>query len=418
MFSIRLGVIDMAKYCGYMGRVILLDLSARKAENYIWTDRDRELYIGGKAMASKIMYDNFTGEEDPLGPDNLLIIATGPLNGSFLPSTSRFDVSGLSPLTGITASSNCGGDFGLWLKKAGIDALILHGRCESPTWIEIDEGEIRLHDASALSGLRTGETQRELRRLFSESKGKPSRCGTLCIGPAGENYVNFASVFANGHSTGRAGFGAVLGWKNLKAIRIKGEGKLPLCDEERVRALSRAWAASLRETRREEGDNCCTACPLHCARQGRGEDPLSDALGMDAIAAGRAAERFAGSGLSREELFNAMAHGRIDVNERRSGERENKLKSGKRRKGSFEAVLRAFELPDDEESALFCRRFTEAVSVSGQCMFTLKALRKGELPMLDMLQAVTGKPYTLEDFLAMGEESLRLERELKARFEK
>ena len=93
------------------------------------------------------------------------------------------------------------------------------------------------------------------------------------------------------------------------------------------------------------------------------------------------------------------------------------VKSGKRRKGSFESVLRAFDLPDGEEAERFCRDFTEAVSVSGQCMFTLKALKKGELPMLEMLRAVTGRDYTTEDFLAIGAGSRELERELRARFE-
>ena len=394
------------EHWGYMGKILEVDLSRETVRTLPLPSA-----LSGRALAAQLMLESLSGGEGALSEENVVVIATALLTLTGAPASARFDIASLSPRDGCPAIANCGGALGLMLRRAGYDALLLRGRCRGLRLLEIDNGYVNFCDAESLRGVETDRCTDLL------SKEKPGSA-VLCIGPAGENYVNFASVFANGHSTGRAGFGAVLGWKNLKAIRIKGEGKLPLCDEERVRALSCAWAASLREARREEGDNCCTACPLHCARQGRGEDPLLDALGMDAIAAGRAAERFAGCGLSREELFTAMAHGRIDVNERRSGERENKLKSGKRRKGSFEAVLRAFELPDDEESALFCRRFTEAVSVSGQCMFTLKALKKGELPMLDMLQAVTGKPYTLEDFVAMGEESLRLERELKARFEK
>lgn len=237
----------MSKYSGYMGRVVWLELGSGEVRDYPWTDADREKYIGGKAMASKIMYDNFTGQEDPLGPENLLIIATGPLTGSFLPSTSRFDVSGLSPLTGITASSNCGGDFGLYLKKAGIDALILHGRCESPMWIAIDEGEISLRDASALTGLRTGETQRELSRLFSEYKGKKTRCGTLCIGPAGENLVRYACLVSGERAAGRTGLGAVLGSKNIKGLVASGSRETVLRDREETLAITKKWTAGIKK---------------------------------------------------------------------------------------------------------------------------------------------------------------------------
>ena len=98
----------MTNYCGYMGKVQLLDLSTHTVKDYLWTDAAREKYIGGKAMASKILYDNLTGRETPLGEDNLIVIAAGPLTGTGAPSSNRFDISSLSPLTGITASSNCG----------------------------------------------------------------------------------------------------------------------------------------------------------------------------------------------------------------------------------------------------------------------------------------------------------------------
>ena len=93
------GVIILTGYCGYMGKVLVLDLTTKKTENFIWTDLDREKYIGGKAMASKILYDNLTGTEKPFDPENLIVIATGPLTGTGAPSSNRFDISSLSPLT-------------------------------------------------------------------------------------------------------------------------------------------------------------------------------------------------------------------------------------------------------------------------------------------------------------------------------
>lgn len=390
---------------GYMGNVLEVDLSSETARVLPLPST-----LGGKALAAQLMLRYLRGGETALSEENVVVITTAPLTLSGAPGTARFDIAALSPRDDRPAIANCGGSFGLALRRAGYDALILRGRCRELRWLEIDNGYVNFSDAASLRGM---ETDCCYETISEEKKGS----GILCIGPAGENYVNFSSVFANGHSTGRAGFGAVLGWKNLKAIRVTGEGKLPLCDEPRVRELCRVWGASLRAARRENTEHFCAACPLHCERQGRGEDPLLDALGMDAFAAEKAAERFADSGLGKEELFRAMAHGRLDVNRWGSGAKENKAKPGKRRKGSFESVLRAFELPDNEAAEAFCRNFTEAVSVSGQCMFTLKALKKGEYPMLELLQAVTGREFTLEDFVALGEESRALERELKARFE-
>ena len=118
----------MSKYSGYMGKVMMMDLTTGDVEEYPWSDRDRELYIGGKAMGSKIMFDTFHGTEDPLGPKNIFVITTGPLTGTGAPCSNRFNISTLSPQSGLTTSSNCGGNFGYYLKKAGYDALILKGQ--------------------------------------------------------------------------------------------------------------------------------------------------------------------------------------------------------------------------------------------------------------------------------------------------
>lgn len=177
----------MTTYCGYMGKVLLLDLNTRTASPYIWTDRDREKYIGGKAMASKILYDTLTGQETPFGEDNLIVIATGPLTGTGAPSSNRFDISSLSPLTGITSSSNCGGNFGLFLKKAGMDALIIRGKCSAPTWVEIDNGDFIFHDASELWGLLSGWASSHLLRAVIQvsSSHFASKTGFSVLVPFG-----------------------------------------------------------------------------------------------------------------------------------------------------------------------------------------------------------------------------------------
>ena len=126
-----------SKYGGYMGRGLQINLSTGDVTDYPWTDKDRELYIGGKTMAAKILYDTLTGRENAYSEENPLIISTGPLTGTGAPSSSRFNISSISPQTGFISSSNCGGTFGYHLKRAGIDALIITGRREERTWIEI-----------------------------------------------------------------------------------------------------------------------------------------------------------------------------------------------------------------------------------------------------------------------------------------
>ena len=165
----------MTNYAGYMGKVIRLDLGSRSVSEYPWTDRDRQLYLGGKAMASKIMYDTFTGSEKPLEPENIIVISTGPLTGTGAPSSSRFNISTLSPQTGITTSSNCGGNFGHYLKKAGYDALIIAGKCEKLTWVEIHNDIIKFHDAQELKGLCTTPTQESIQQKLDEERRRTRR---------------------------------------------------------------------------------------------------------------------------------------------------------------------------------------------------------------------------------------------------
>ena len=236
----------MTGYSGYMGKVLLLDLSTQSVSNYIWTDIAREKYIGGKAMASKILFDNLTGEETPFGEDNLIVIATGPLTGTGAPSSNRFDISSLSPLTGITASSNCGGNFGHYLKKAGMDALIIRGRCDKPSWVEIRNGEFIFHSAEILWGMKVSETQAALEQALKAQHGKAVRCGMVTIGPAGENLVRYASVISGERAAGRAGMGAVFGSKNLKAVVAYGDAVPSIRDPEKAAAHNRRWVQAIR----------------------------------------------------------------------------------------------------------------------------------------------------------------------------
>ena len=225
-----------SKYAGYMGKVMLVDLTTETVTEYPWSDEERELYLGGKIMAARILCDHLTGKETAFSEENWIVISTGPLSGTGAPSSARFNISALSPQTGILASSNCGGSFGLYLKRAGYDAIILKGKCQSRKWLEIVDDQFIFHDADDLWGTKTGECQELLNGKVSTKK-----FGKLCIGPAGENQVLYAGIISDERASGRTGLGAVMGWKNLKAITASGTHTVEVYDKEKTKAWIKKW---------------------------------------------------------------------------------------------------------------------------------------------------------------------------------
>ena len=225
-----------SKYAGYMGKVMMVDLTTETVTEYPWSDEQRTLYLGGKIMAARILCDHLTGKETAFSEENWIVISTGPLSGTGAPSSARFNISALSPQTGILASSNCGGSFGLYLKRAGYDALILKGKCQSRKWLEIVDDQFIFHDADDLWGTRTGECQQMLAGKVSSKK-----FGKLCIGPAGENQVLYAGIISDERASGRTGLGAVMGWKNLKAITAAGTHTVEVFDKEKTKAWIKKW---------------------------------------------------------------------------------------------------------------------------------------------------------------------------------
>lgn len=236
-----------SKYGGYMGKVLKINLTTQTVEDYPFSDRERELFIGGKMMAAKILGDHLTGQEKPFSEENLLVITTGPMTGAGAPSASRFNISTLSPQTGYITSSNCGGNFGYFLKKAGLDALILQGRCETPTWIDIQNEKVIFHQADDIWGMSTSEVQTALDEKMRQKNGRLRKNGKICIGPAGENLVLYASIVSNDRVSGRGGTGAIMGWMRLKAVCAGGNKDVPVRDPEQMLAHSKKWFAYLRK---------------------------------------------------------------------------------------------------------------------------------------------------------------------------
>ncbi len=218
----------MNKIFGYAGKGVRIDLSKEKTEKKKLDPIQVKTYLGGVGLATKILYDEVPAKINPLSPENKIIFATGPLNGTFMPLAKGHVVISKSPLTGTICNSSAGGHFGAELKFAGYDYLILEGKSEGPSYIYIRGGEIEFKDARHLWGKTTHEVEDELRKEL-----KVERIQVASIGPAGENLVRYACIINDKHNAaGRGGMGAVLGSKNVKAIAVRGENEIKLADAE------------------------------------------------------------------------------------------------------------------------------------------------------------------------------------------
>ncbi len=204
----------MQEIIGTSNRVLEIDLTQKSFTVYDVNPVDTKLYIGGKGLALKMLYDRMKPGVDPLGEDNILAITTGVLMGTGAPCSGRFAAVTKSPLTGIMTSCSCGGAFGMALKTSGWDGILIKGKSPTPVYLYIDSKGVEFRDATSLWGLDT--------RKIQEAIEKDSN-GVLAIGPAGENLVRFANVASGHRFLGRGGIGAVMGSKNLKAISAKGK---------------------------------------------------------------------------------------------------------------------------------------------------------------------------------------------------
>ncbi len=225
----------MTNYKAYMGKVLFVDLSNKTYKEFPWTDEDRRRTVGGKIMAADILLNHIKPGMTAYDEDNWIVITTGPLTRCKSPSSTRFNISTISPLTGIVTSSNCGGSFGRRLKKAGWDAMIITGKAKELTWIEILDDVVTFHEVPEWKGLHTSATQKEI----------PGHIGKLVIGPAGENKVRYACVFSGERTAGRGGVGAVFGDKNLKAVSAYGPHEPEIYDQDKLDKINKQWEKTL-----------------------------------------------------------------------------------------------------------------------------------------------------------------------------
>jgi aldehyde:ferredoxin oxidoreductase len=218
---------------GFFGRTVEIDLSLGTARVLPLNPDLVADYLGGRGLATRLFYDAVDPQCDPLGPDNVVVIAASPLVGTTAPTSARGHMVFKSPLTGILGTSNSGGGWGHTFKSAGYDAIVIKGRAAAPVWIDISPGKIEVLPAHHLWGKDIHATNDELTAGF-EAGARPR---ALCIGPGGENLVRYAVVGNDKNRVyGRCGGGAVWGSKNLKAIRVRGKEKIQIHDKERYQS--------------------------------------------------------------------------------------------------------------------------------------------------------------------------------------
>lgn len=202
--------------CGYMGKILRVDLSSEKISVESLDNETRRKYVGGTGMGAKYLYEEVPPGIEWSDAENRMMFFSGPLNGTRVNGTGTFSVVTKGPMTNMAVGTSANGYFGAYLKFAGFDGIIVHGKARGWRYLYIHDGIAELRDAEYLRGKDTRETEDIIKK---DLKQPSSIC---CIGPAGENLVRFAGTSSDrGHSASHNGVGAVMGSKKLKAIAVE-----------------------------------------------------------------------------------------------------------------------------------------------------------------------------------------------------
>ncbi len=211
---------------GWTGKILDINLTDGSIETIPLDMEMARLFLGGRGLGARLLWDLVGPEVSPLSPENVLIFTTGPITATGSQTSNRFNVSTKSPLTDTILHANSGGWWGMQFKRTGYDVLIVRGKAQSPVMIEITPEGVALKDAAHLWGKGVFETTEAL----GQSRNQRN---VLCIGPAGENQVRIAAIMNDKErALARGGPGAVMGSKNLKAIVVEGKEKNQPADQE------------------------------------------------------------------------------------------------------------------------------------------------------------------------------------------
>jgi aldehyde:ferredoxin oxidoreductase len=217
---------------GWHGRNLRVNLTDGTIREETFSEDVARKYFGARGLAIKALLEGMDPQIDPLSPESLLVMATGPLTSTPAPTGNRYLAIAKSPLTGALAYSNSGGVFPTMMKRSGYDLFIFEGKADTPAYLYVDERKAEIRDATHLWGKNTHETDDQVRAETSDD------ASIACIGPAGENLALIAAIINDKHrAAARSGIGAVMGSKNLKAVAVRGDLKPELHDERALRKV-------------------------------------------------------------------------------------------------------------------------------------------------------------------------------------
>lgn len=229
---------------GYFGKTLIIDLTTRSIDVHSLHEEEIRRYIGGVGLGAKALYDRVTPQTDPLGPDNPLIVFTGPSPVRVVPSASRHHILARSPLTGLIGESSVGGSWATHFKKTGYDGLIVIGQSETPVYLWINDEGVEIRDAQSIWGKNSFESAAWLK---SETSKKTT---VAVIGQAGEKCVLLAGIPHIGsivRAAARTGLGAVMGSKKLKAMVVFGTKEIPIANATILRQNVNSQTSKIKE---------------------------------------------------------------------------------------------------------------------------------------------------------------------------
>lgn len=235
----KLGGVFMYGYNGKVLRVNLKDRTIKVEE--LDLEKAKE-FVGGRGLGTKIFMDEVDAKVDPLSPENKLIIVTGPLTGTPVPTGGRYMVVTKSPLSNTIACSNSGGHWGAEFKAAGYDIIIFEDKAEVPVYLTIIDDKVEIKEAGKLWGMCVTEATDSIK------KEMPEKSRVMVIGPAGERLSKMAAIMNDyDRAAGRSGVGAVMGSKNLKAVAVKGSSKPQIANPDKLKEVFNVWMKAIKE---------------------------------------------------------------------------------------------------------------------------------------------------------------------------
>lgn len=224
---------------GYVGKMLMVDLSRRQLTDEELDEGLCRQFIGGYGIGARILFSRQKAKVDPLSSANTLGILSGPFDGTQALSGTKFSVVAKSPLTNGWGDANCGGYFGAYIKFAGYDAVFFSGISEKPIYLYIDNGKAELKDATHLWGKDTRQTETVLHSELGND------VEIACIGPAGEKLSLISAIISKNRAAARSGLGAVMGSKKLKAVVVKGKTNIKVANREKTNELRKKYLGLL-----------------------------------------------------------------------------------------------------------------------------------------------------------------------------